>query len=85
MPVLEAMACGTPVACANTSSIPEVAGDAALTFDPANEDQITAALEKLLGDETLRRELAEKSLSQSARFTWAKAAEATREVLLSAA
>ena len=85
MPVLEAMACGTPVACANTSSIPEVAGDAALSFDPYNQEEIAAALDRLLADEKLRRQLREKGLEQSGRFTWAKAARSTRDVLMKVA
>ncbi len=57
LPVLEAMACGTPVACSNTSSLPEVAGDAAMLFDPTDVDGMAFAIQQLLADETLRRTL----------------------------
>jgi glycosyltransferase involved in cell wall biosynthesis len=77
LPVLEAMACGAPVACSNTSSLPEVAGDAALTFDPADVDGITGALRRLLTDAALRADLRERGLEQAARFSWEKTAQQT--------
>src|SRR5205823_4785178 len=57
LPVLEAMARGVPVACSNASSLPEVAGDAALLFDPRDTDGIEAALIRLLHDPDLRADL----------------------------
>jgi glycosyltransferase involved in cell wall biosynthesis len=77
LPVLEAMARGVPVACSNRSSLPEVAGDAALLFDPADPVAIARAIERLLGDEELARTLAGKGRHQAARFTWERAAQGT--------
>jgi glycosyltransferase involved in cell wall biosynthesis len=81
LPVLEAMACGAPVACANVSSIPEVAGDAAALFDPADPGAIADALEAVLAhpDEALR--LRVLGLARAATFSWARTARMTREVL----
>lgn len=80
LPVLEAMACGTPVACSNTSSLPEVAGEAALLFDPTKVSEISAAIEQLVSNESLRRELCQRGLNQATRFTWRKTAEKTLDV-----
>jgi glycosyltransferase involved in cell wall biosynthesis len=77
LPVLEAMARGVPVACSDRSSLPEVAGDAALLFDPAEPAAIARAIERLLGDQGLARTLAEKGRHQAARFTWERAAQGT--------
>jgi alpha-1,3-rhamnosyl/mannosyltransferase len=77
LPVLEAMACGAPVACSNASSIPEVAGDAALTFDPDDESGFAAAIARGLQDEPLRVDLRERGLAWAATFTWEKTAAAT--------
>ena len=77
LPVVEAMACGTPVACSNASSQPEAAGDAALLFDPDDTAAITAALERGLADGDQRRDLSARGLVQSARFTWGRNASAT--------
>jgi glycosyltransferase involved in cell wall biosynthesis len=77
LPVLEAMARGVPVACAAASSLPEVAGDAALLFDPRSEEQIAAAIERLLGDVELARELRAKGAARAREFTWARTARLT--------
>ena len=77
LPVLEAMRRGLPVACSNTTSLPEVAGDAALTFDPLDEGAIRTAVERLLGDGALREELARRGREQAARFSWEAAAAGT--------
>jgi glycosyltransferase involved in cell wall biosynthesis len=77
LPVLEAMARGVPVACSGTSSLPEVAGDAALLFDPHDTDAIAQAVDALLGDAALRARLADQGRGRAARFTWAAAADAT--------
>jgi len=77
LPVIEAMACGTPVACANTSSLPEVAGDAAMTFEPRQAGAIGDALRRLLGDADLRASLRERGLAQAARFAWTRTAQET--------
>jgi glycosyltransferase involved in cell wall biosynthesis len=77
LPVLEAMQCGVPVVCSNSSSIPEVAGDAALYFDPLDTEAISSALLNVYRDETLRRSLAEKSLQRATNFNWKRCAEQT--------
>jgi glycosyltransferase involved in cell wall biosynthesis len=77
LPVLEAMHRGVPVACSNTSSLPEVAGEAALTFDPTDDDAIVAAIERLMTDAQLREELRERGVAQAANFTWERCAEET--------
>jgi glycosyltransferase involved in cell wall biosynthesis len=77
LPVLEAMRRGLPVACSNRSSLPEVAGDAALLFDPDNEEAIHEALVRLLGDGALRARLNAAGAERSAGFTWAATAAAT--------
>ncbi|HAJ38691.1 MAG TPA: glycosyltransferase family 1 protein [Chloroflexi bacterium] len=80
LPVLEAMACGTPVACSNVSSLPEVAGDAALLFDPSTPAAIAEALEQLLDAPALCAELGARGLAQAARFTWAQTAALTLDI-----
>lgn len=75
LPALEAMASGVPVVASNTSSLPEVVGEAGLTVDPLDVDDITAALDRLLGDASLRAELRKKGTARAAAFTWARAAE----------
>lgn len=72
-PPLEAMACGTPVVTANTSSLPEVTGDAALLVDPHDTGALAAAMERVLADADLRQAMVEKGLARAARFTWARA------------
>jgi glycosyltransferase involved in cell wall biosynthesis len=78
LPVLEAMACGTPVVCSNVSSLPELGGDAARYFDPADVEAMVAALEKVLADGALRDEMRCRGLEQAARFSWKRAAQETR-------
>lgn len=77
LPVLEAMARGVPIACSNASSLPEVAGDAALLFDPHDEPAITTALQRLLHDETLRQQLRARGLARVGEFTWQRTARLT--------
>jgi len=77
LPVLEAMACGTPVACSANSSVGEIAGDAAITFDPESVEAMVNALRRLMGDEKLRAELREKGLKRAAEFSWERAARET--------
>jgi glycosyltransferase involved in cell wall biosynthesis len=68
LPVAEAMACGTPVVTSRISSMPEVAGDAALLVDPEDADDIAAAIVRMLGDRTLRRKLRDRGLEQARLF-----------------
>jgi glycosyltransferase involved in cell wall biosynthesis len=77
LPVLEAMARGVPVACSNASSLPEVAGDAALMFDPHDERAIAAAVERLLADPQEADRLRELGRERVRRFTWQRAAQLT--------
>ncbi len=77
LPVLEAMACGTPVVCSGTSSLPEVAGDAALLVDPTDIPALAAAMERALTDEALRASLRARGLERARRFTWEEAARQT--------
>lgn len=79
-PVLEAMACGVPVVCSNTSSLPEVGGDAALQVDPLNVEDITHGLKQIIGDESLRRTLIERGYQQAQRFTWTACADTVLNV-----
>jgi len=77
LPVLEAMACGAPVASSGAASLPEVAGDAALLFDPLDAEGIAASLGALLADEALRAALAARGFSRAANFSWAACARST--------
>jgi glycosyltransferase involved in cell wall biosynthesis len=74
LPVLEAMACGTPVACSNAASLPEVGGDAAVYFDPRNVEEMAAVIGRVLDSPDLQAEMREKGLRQAARFTWEECA-----------
>ena len=78
LPVLEAMACGAPVVCSETSSLPELGGDAARYFNPTDTEAMTAVLTQVLADEALRREMSSQGLQQAARFSWERAARETR-------
>jgi glycosyltransferase involved in cell wall biosynthesis len=80
LPVLEAMASGTPVITSNTSSLPEVAGDAALLVNPMEVFEIYEAMEALVGSPSLRKELKAKGFKQSEKFTWEETAWKTLEV-----
>lgn len=77
LPVLEAMRRGLPVACSNASAVPEVAGDAALLFDPRRPGEIANAVTKILGEPGLARDLSERGRARAAEFTWKRAAEET--------
>jgi alpha-1,3-rhamnosyl/mannosyltransferase len=77
LPLLEAMGRGVPVACSNVSALPEVAGDAARYFDPADSHQIGAALIDLLDDRGLRERLSARGRAREAELTWGATARAT--------
>lgn len=81
LPVLEAMACATPVVCSNVSSLPEVAGDAAILVNPRDTAQWVQALRCVLDDANLRSELIQKGLLQASRFSWERCAQQTLQIL----
>ncbi len=85
LPVLEGMACGTPVLTSDVSSLPEVAGDAALLVDPLDIDAIAVGMSRLIQDAGLRRSLIEKGYLQVRKFSWAGAAQQVLQVLESVA
>ena len=77
LPALEAMTCGTPVACSNTSSLPEVVGDAGLLFDPLDVGAMADTLRRALNDDELCADLRQRGLQRAAQFTWERTAERT--------
>jgi glycosyltransferase involved in cell wall biosynthesis len=77
LPILEAMRRGVPVACSNVSSLPEVAGDAALLIDPHDPDDIARAISRLIGDRALRAQLIQRGHERCAHFNWQATARAT--------
>jgi glycosyltransferase involved in cell wall biosynthesis len=80
LPPLEAMACGTPTVVADTSSLPEMVGDAALLHPPTDHQALADALMRVLEDEALRADLRRRGLARAARFTWEEAARKTLAV-----
>ena len=78
---LEAMACGTPVVCSDSSSLPEVVGDAALTVDPGDALGLAASLERVCGDTDLHLDLRRRGLVRAAEFSWSRSAAMTWQVL----
>ncbi len=80
LPVLEAMACGTPVVASDRSSIPEVGGAAALYFDPTDITHIQETIRRVLSDSSLQAEMRQQGLRQAARFSWDRAAAETESV-----
>jgi len=80
LPPLEAMACGTPVVCSNTSSLPEVVGDAAITVDPYDVEALAEAMRRVLSDADLADDLRQRGLERAAGFTWEQTARKTVEV-----
>jgi glycosyltransferase involved in cell wall biosynthesis len=81
LPIVEAMACGTPVIAGNTSSMPEVGGRAAIYVDPYKEEDLTAALRELLSNEEFKKQKIAQGLERAKEFSWEKAAEQTKEIL----
>jgi glycosyltransferase involved in cell wall biosynthesis len=80
LPILEAMACGTPVITSNISSLPEVAGDAAIMVDPYDLDAITDAIKRLLDDTSLYQAYVQKGYERAKQFTWDNSARQLREI-----
>jgi len=75
IPILEGMACGVPVITSNTSSMPEIAGDAAAIVDPTKPAEITAAIEKIISDRAYREMLCMRGIERAKMFSWKVMAE----------
>jgi len=84
-PLVEAMACGAPIASSNTAAMPEVIGDAALFFDPADVENMTAVIDRLLKDPKLRRDLCRKAAERAKKFSWKQTVRKTLAVIKDAA
>jgi glycosyltransferase involved in cell wall biosynthesis len=80
MPLLEAMAAGTPILTSNRSALPEVAGDAAILVDPEDTEALGQALHDLTANEELRQDLARRGIARAQLFTWGKAVRETWQV-----
>lgn len=80
LPLLEAMACGTPCVTSNTSSIPEIVGDAALLFNPFESRELSELIAKFLNDDNMRNELSQKGFRRQNLFSWEKCAKQTMYV-----
>lgn len=80
LPVLEAMACGSPVCASNTSNLPQVGGDAARYFDPENVEEIGAVLGGLLSDRDMRQAMRQRGLARAALFSWRHTAKQTLDL-----
>ena len=80
LPALEAMACGCPVVTSNTSSLPEVVGEAGIMVNPYDTDSLAQAMRQVLTDDKLRDEMIKRGLEQAKKFSWEKTAEQTQEV-----
>jgi glycosyltransferase involved in cell wall biosynthesis len=81
LPLLEAMACGTPAVTSNVTGMPEVAGDAALLVDPTSVEQIAEAMDRIVGDTRLRQTLRERGIARAAQFSWETTVARLRERL----
>ena len=80
LPPLEAMACGCPVVCSQTASLPEVCGEAAEYFDPSSEEEMSAKIAYLLGNEDRRKELSRAGIAQAAEYSWERMADETSAI-----
>ena len=80
LPVLEAMACGTPVVAGNRTSLPEVVGDAGLLVDPFDRSELARAIGRIIDDESLRHKLRARGLERAREFSWRETARRTLEV-----
>lgn len=83
-PVLEAFACGTPLVCSNTASLPEIAADAALLVDTRNYTKLAHAIIELIGDQQMQRNLTTLGKLRAAEFTWEQCGRETAEVYVKA-
>ncbi|NQU56340.1 MAG: glycosyltransferase [Rhodospirillales bacterium] len=83
-PLIEAMASGAPIACSNTAAMPEVAGEAALYFDPYNVDDMAVVIGRLLADRELCQGFSAKALARAKNYSWERTAECTLDVLYQA-
>ena len=72
LPVIEAMACGTPVVTSNVTAMPETAGDAGLLVDPSSVQQIADAIQRIVSDTSLHARLQKKGLARAVQFSWAR-------------
>ena len=81
LPLLEAMACGVPAMSSNRSCLPEIAGDAAVYFDPESVEELSIAMERLLTDTSIREELAERGPRRAVQFSWEDCARKTLAAL----
>jgi len=80
LPVLEAMKCGTPVLAGNRTSIPEIAGEAALLFDPFDTNSLVEALQRVLGNPEYRATMSSRGLQRASAFSWQTTARLTLSV-----
>ena len=80
LPPLEAMQCGTPVITSNTSSLPEVIGDAGIMIDPKNSDDLCQAMLDVINSQSLRNQLSQKGINRAKQFSWSKCAEETIKI-----
>ena len=80
LPIVEAMACGCPVICSNTASMPEVVGDAAILIDPGRVVELAAAIETIVYDSETKKHLVERGFEQAGRFNWEQTASKTLEL-----
>ncbi len=80
LPVLEAMACGTPVVCSSASSLPEIGGDAARYFDPLSVEEMAATIRTVWTDPDLQSSMRHQGLARASRFSWGRAAQETLAV-----
>lgn len=82
LPVIEAMASGVPVICSNSTSMPEVAGDAAVLVDPHDDVNMSREIERVLNDENLRREMIAKGYENIKRFSWDNSAKKVHDIII---
>ena len=80
IPVLEAFSAGCPVICSNTSSFPEIAGDAAFFFDPYDKDSISDSVKSVISNKNLRKEMINKGFERIKDFSWQETANRTKKL-----